>query len=483
MKRHIDTKREDTRLYWALVILSFALIPCLGCYDFFTRGEAREALVAQSMLSSNDWTLPRTYNGSVPSKPPLFHWLVSIASLPFHHVSEFTTRLPSALLALLSLSFFLFALRDKLSLKARILFLVLLSFSFEWLRASVTARVDMVHAGSLAAGLLAGFFAISESNRNRWWVVASIFIALATLGKGPVGLVIPALVLSSWILFYGTERIRDFSKLMLCLLFALASVLCWYLSAYLQSPDEFFSRFWYENVARFSGTMQDEPHKHSFLYLLAMLLVGTLPWSPFYLWQTWKNRLTFKTNWQSSPSLVKFSAIASLVIVVFYCIPSSKRGVYLLAAYPFIALIAAMAFEHLVSDRKIKQTFIAGSLLILLAQGIVIPFFVAPLTSERSLANILVQQAKDKSSIYSFGFEFYGASFYSQQRFYRLEDALASDSVTKTLKPVPGDRLIAFENDFERVEEALKVTGLTVRILGKNQIGKKNVIIAELLVI
>ena len=156
---------------------------------------------------------------------------------------------------------------------------------------------------------------------------------------------------------------------------------------------------------------------------------------------------------------------------------------YLLAAYPFIALIAAMAFEHLVSDRKIKQTFIAGSLLILLAQGIVIPFFVAPLTSERSLANILVQQAKDKSSIYSFGFEFYGASFYSQQRFYRLEDALASDSVTKTLKPVPGDRLIAFENDFERVEEALKVTGLTVRILGKNQIGKKNVIIAELLVI
>ena len=58
------------------------LIPWLGLKDFSTRGEAREALVAQAMVQSGNWILPSAYNGAIPSKPPLLHWLISLFSTP-----------------------------------------------------------------------------------------------------------------------------------------------------------------------------------------------------------------------------------------------------------------------------------------------------------------------------------------------------------------------------------------------------------------
>ena len=40
-------------------------------------------------------------------------------------------------------------------------------------------------------------------------------------------------------------------------------------------------------------------------------------------------------------SLQLFSALAFIIIFVFYCIPKSKRGVYLLPVYPFVCYFLA----------------------------------------------------------------------------------------------------------------------------------------------
>jgi len=65
--------------------------------DFSTKGEPREAAVAVSMLESGDWVLPKVYANEFAYKPPMMHWMIAVFSLPEGKVSEFTSRLPSAI--------------------------------------------------------------------------------------------------------------------------------------------------------------------------------------------------------------------------------------------------------------------------------------------------------------------------------------------------------------------------------------------------
>src|SRR2546422_4695250 len=68
--------------------------------DVYEGGEAREALVAREIVETGDWVLPLWNGVMVPSKPPLFHWLVAGgAVLTRAGVTEWTLRAPSVLLA------------------------------------------------------------------------------------------------------------------------------------------------------------------------------------------------------------------------------------------------------------------------------------------------------------------------------------------------------------------------------------------------
>ena len=84
----------------ALVALALWLGTRANDLDIYGGGEAREALVARAMLDTGDWVLP-LWNGTVvPSKPPLFHWLVALdARLTGGDVTPRALRGPSALAA------------------------------------------------------------------------------------------------------------------------------------------------------------------------------------------------------------------------------------------------------------------------------------------------------------------------------------------------------------------------------------------------
>ena len=106
-------QRIDGVSFVAVLSLFFVLtIPWLGLTPFSTRGEPREALVAQAMVTSGDWILPRGYSDDVPSKPPFMHWVIGVVSHLAGEVNEFTARFPSALAALVCLAaFYLFIAR------------------------------------------------------------------------------------------------------------------------------------------------------------------------------------------------------------------------------------------------------------------------------------------------------------------------------------------------------------------------------------
>jgi 4-amino-4-deoxy-L-arabinose transferase-like glycosyltransferase len=318
------------------------------------------------------------------------------------------------------------------------------------------------------------FFAL-EKVKVHYWIAAAILFALAALGKGPVAFAIPAMILSLWAWQSGKERMTHLIKIAACLCIAALITSTWYIAAYLQAPHEFIEKFWYENVSRFTGTMEDAPHKHSIFYLLGMLFVGVLPWSPYVLWVNRKKimplRQSFRTLWKNSSSVFQFSVYSAALIFLFYCIPSSKRSVYLLAAYPFIAIVLTNILSEYLSIKILRRITYFSVAAIILVQGLVFPLYVAPKSSERALAKIVESNLSPQGKVYSFGFEFYGASFYSKQLFLRLENAFQQSRRAPSLN----DLVVCFDKESPAMSELLKTHSLGVTLIAETTLNKNSV--------
>jgi 4-amino-4-deoxy-L-arabinose transferase-like glycosyltransferase len=351
--KQVNTQKSLIKSESLFAVILVALLLTLPWLDrpFHTRGEPREALVAQSMLLTNNWISPPAYNGAVPSKPPFNHWLISIASLPAGDVTEFTSRLPSAIaVVLFSVCFFLFLARRVTERSALLASLILLS-SFEWFRSAVTCRVDTILSASLAGALLA-LFAWREKGRKGFPYLAAILITCAALTKGPIGVALPLAIFSLFELLSCEKTVGNVCKIGLRgAMIAVPVVLVvslWYLAGYLQRGDVFLDKIYYENFARLTSSMEDEPHKHAAPYMLLMLAVGFLPWTIVWMNSALrsfsKSHYTFKAfreMWGRATELQRYAFVAATFIFIFFCIPSSKRSVYIMPAYPFIALLAA----------------------------------------------------------------------------------------------------------------------------------------------
>ena len=91
--------------FWIVFLVAvITLLPFLGNTDFTTKGEPREAVVALSMLNQHNWILPTNNGVDIPYKPPFFQWCIALFSLPFGHITAYTSRLPSAIALIIMLS-------------------------------------------------------------------------------------------------------------------------------------------------------------------------------------------------------------------------------------------------------------------------------------------------------------------------------------------------------------------------------------------
>jgi 4-amino-4-deoxy-L-arabinose transferase-like glycosyltransferase len=117
--------------------------------------------------------------------------------------------------------------------------------------------------------------------------------------------------------------------------------------------------------------MEDEPHKHSPLYYIGTLFLGFFPWSLCLVAYAVARRVALydsirhlRDRYRSAAPLVKYCCVVALGIFLFFSIPSSKRSVYLLPAYPFVAvLIGALAERGFAHFRAIDVCARAARLL------------------------------------------------------------------------------------------------------------------------
>lgn len=378
---------RNTLLLIILFISAFTILPYIGIIDFHTKGEPREAIVAVSMLNNQNWILPVNNGGDIAYKPPLFHWAIALFSLPIGHVTEYTSRLPSALaVIIMAICCFLFFAK-RINNSTAFLSVLLTISTFEIHRAAMASRVDMVMTMFMVLSFLQ-LYKWNEKGARGISVISAVLMGCATLTKGPVGIVLPCAVIALFMLIRGQNLVKVIWK---CALTGLVSCILpaiWYYLAYKQGGDAFLSLVMEENFGRFMGKMSYESHEQPIIYYFYITLAGFIPWSILVLIsiftlsykrparklsQMWK---VFKQSVTGMSDARLYSLICIVVVFVFFCIPKSKRSVYIMSIYPFIAFFLAEYMFYLLRNKQIVWRIFGCFLSILIGITLILLLFV-----------------------------------------------------------------------------------------------------------
>ena len=180
-----------------LALCGVLYFPYLGSTPMFDKGEPREALAVQDIVQRGEWLFPLKRATAIPSKPPMFHWSAALTYQVTGVLDEATIRFPSALYATLGV-IFLYLLGAKLfGAQVGLLGGAILATTMIYQTQAVNARVDMTLCFFVTLSLIL-FYAIYRGFlRHPLWPYAMyLLVGLATLSKGPLGIVLPGLVIA-----------------------------------------------------------------------------------------------------------------------------------------------------------------------------------------------------------------------------------------------------------------------------------------------
>lgn len=373
-------RNKEHTLFWVLAAMAIiALIPFLGETLFNTKGEPREAVVALSMLQTGDWISPINNGVDIAYKPPFFHWCVALCSLFIGKVTEFTSRFPSAI-ATIAMLLVMYRCMIKNKVDERLAFITgaITLTAFEVHRAAMACRVDMVLSALTVMALL--LFQRWHATRRRMFLPAVVLLLSgAFLTKGPVGALLPCVVMGVYMLLRGERLWKAFAVCLALVLAASILPLAWYYAAYRERGNEFLYLVYEENVLRLLGKMAYSSHEAPAIYNVGTMLAGFLPYTLFAVVSLFvvryrkphfgnKGGNIINRIWNAVccqlGKLKKMSdydlmaLLSAVIIFVFYCIPKSKRSVYLLPVYPFAAyFLSSLILWMVCQKRKMAEAF------------------------------------------------------------------------------------------------------------------------------
>jgi 4-amino-4-deoxy-L-arabinose transferase-like glycosyltransferase len=298
--------------------------------------EGREALVMQEIANSGNWILPLRNGETIPSKPPLVHWTGVVVAYVTGSVSEWSVRFPCALFSALTVALTCLLGCRLSGREVGVLAALMLLTTPMVVEMGREAWVDPALSFFVVAAL-ASFSSMYEDEEWRGWRSWVFYLALAgaTLSKGPIGYILPLLVIVVYLAVQQQlSRLRDLFSFPGMLL-AIGLPLAWYLLALQQEGWAFVQKqVLQENLVRFTaGSGKRIP---STAFFFGPFLVSGLPWSVLFGFALWQFARRAPVREKGVfPLLWWFS------MLMFFSISAGKRDVYLLPTYPAMALFTA----------------------------------------------------------------------------------------------------------------------------------------------
>lgn len=332
--------------------------------------ESNYALTAKEMVISGDWISPQIYGHYWYDKPVLFYWLTALGFKLFGF-TEFAARFFPAVFGLLGLALVCWGGKKLYNEQAGFISGLVLLSSVEFFLISKSIITDAVLFVFFSGTLL--YFCLGYSTGRRlYWYDMYACAALATLTKGPVGFLLPGLII---VLFLAVQR--DFKVVLRChivsgLILFLAIAAPWYLAMYNLHGSDFINTFFgTHNFLR--ATVSEHPRDNVIYYYAAVNILALFPWSgviPVAIYDKW--RRCGKFNLQPRE---KFLLLWVLVVFGFFQLMATK---YITYTYPLLfpaaLLIGGYLDKHLeVLKSKIFMGFFTMIYAVLLTAPLWLP--------------------------------------------------------------------------------------------------------------
>lgn len=326
-------RRELAYLLLALLTLPIFLAR-LGTPALYDT-EAFYGEIPREMLLRDDWVTPHLNLAPHFDKPPLLYWLVAATYRALGR-DEFTTRLWSALpawgMVLLTAALGHALFGWPVGLLAGVI-LATSAGNFIFSRQIMTDPLLLF----LLTGALLGFVQGSRG-RPLGFPAMYVALALATLTKGLLALILPALILGIYVAC--TDRlalIRRMRPLRGLVLF-LAIAAPWHILAGIRNPGFLSYYFIREHFLRFFGTRFPPEETHSTVILIGFTLLWAFPWTGLVIQAVARGARQAGRGDQTARAYLLLATWA-LVVVAFFSISRSKLEYYTLPALPAMAVL------------------------------------------------------------------------------------------------------------------------------------------------
>lgn len=341
----------------------------LGTGSLWDQDEPRYFQVAREVLGSGDpFTL--RYDGQPWFvHPPLFFWLQALAASVLGF-TEVAARLWTAVSSAAAVGVTFLLAQGFYGRRTALLASAILATTLQVL---VQARLAVFDPTLLAFMLATLYMALVAQSAERpgayrW---AGAWAGLATATKGPIGLLLPAMVLGAlWTVRREWWRLRRI-PLAAVGLFVLVG-LPWYVVETVRHGRAFLeTAVGYYLVTRFVGVVENQPGP--WWYYIPVLLVGSYPWTALI-----PSALALHLRRRAElPSQVILLWCG--ITVAFYSVAGTKLPNYVLPVYPLLAIGIARLWDQALapSSREAGQLLRRAAFLLPVGPALLVAAIVA----------------------------------------------------------------------------------------------------------
>lgn len=324
---------------WILFLVSFLFFWLFSGWGALTDPvESNYALPAKEMVLSGDWLTPHIYGKVWFDKPILIYWLTAL-SYSLFGFSDSVSRLVPALAGAGGISLIYSFTSRILSGRHGLIAAVILGTTIHYFYMSKALVTDLLLFVASSAGLAYFYMGYRRyKGTTRWYLWMYPCFAIATLAKGPVGFLIPGLILFLFLLLEKNMRELLKMRLLVGIPFFLAMAVPWFYYMYLLHGTEFVTLLLgVHNVLR--ATQPEHPENNVFYYYPLIVLAGFLPWTGFALHGVWK---ALKDAWNNRATFQRFLLLWIFSYLLFYSLMATKYPTYLFPLWFPGAILTAL---------------------------------------------------------------------------------------------------------------------------------------------
>lgn len=339
------------RKYWIVFVIAAMVLLFFGNADLMVTDnvESNYALTSKEMVESGDWLSPQIYGRYWYDKPIFFYWLTAF-SFKLFGFTEFAARLFPALFGLAGLGLLCYGGCKLYTNRAGFYSGIVLLSSVEFFIISKSIITDAVLFFFFSATLLFFYLAYRDGKRLYWYIMYGA-AGFAVLTKGPIGVLLPGLIITLFLLWQRDWRLLGRCHLVSGTIVFLTVAAPWYTAMYFVHGSDFIDMFFgVHNVLR--ATVSEHPRDDVIYYYTMVNTMALFPWTLLLPWAGWKR---FRDrNWKFAPQ----EGFLLLWVVTIFFFFQNMATKYITYTYPLL-FPTALLLGHLL-DTYGERCFFRG---------------------------------------------------------------------------------------------------------------------------